>query len=132
MPRRHHSFTGIDGLKISDTICDAEVVEPLPALLVDEPTISMTSQVNHSPLAAAMANTSSAATSRTARRGTYPQRRAVSRAGGGPGVQGLRPDELHLAGLIENMRREGYELDISRPEATTRPSTATRRSRGRR
>ncbi|HYN38611.1 MAG TPA: GTP-binding protein, partial [Rhodospirillales bacterium] len=44
------SFTGIDGLKISDTICDPDVVEPLPPLLVDEPTISMTFQVNDSPL----------------------------------------------------------------------------------
>ena len=112
------SFTGIDGLKISDTICDPEAVEPLPALTVDEPTISMTFQVNDSPLGG---REGKYVTSRNLRErldeelihnvalrvepAADPDKFKVSGRG-----------ELHLAVLIENMRREGYELAISRPE----------------
>ncbi|MBK8210957.1 MAG: translational GTPase TypA [Rhodospirillales bacterium] len=112
------SFTGIDGLKISDTICDPDAVEPLPALLVDEPTISMTFQVNDSPLGG---REGKYVTSRNLRErldeelihnvalrvepAENPDKFKVSGRG-----------ELHLAVLIENMRREGYELAISRPE----------------
>jgi GTP-binding protein len=111
------AFTGIDGLKISDTICDPEALEPLPALLVDEPTISMTFQVNDSPLS----RDGKYVTSRNLRErldeelvhnvalrvepAKNPDKFKVSGRG-----------ELHLAILIENMRREGYELAISRPE----------------
>jgi GTP-binding protein len=112
------AFTGIDGLKISDTICDPDAVEPLPALLVDEPTISMTFQVNDSPLGG---RDGKYVTSRNLRErleeelihnvalrvepAESPDKFKVSGRG-----------ELHLAILIENMRREGYELAISRPE----------------
>jgi GTP-binding protein len=112
------AFTGIDGLKISDTICDPEALEPLPALLVDEPTISMTFQVNDSPLSG---RDGKYVTSRNLRErldeelvhnvalrvepAKNPDKFKVSGRG-----------ELHLAILIENMRREGYELAISRPE----------------
>jgi len=112
------AFTGIDGLKISDTICDADVVEALPPLTVDEPTISMTFQVNDSPLGG---REGKYVTSRNLRErldeelihnvalrvepAEDPDKFKVSGRG-----------ELHLAVLIENMRREGYELAISRPQ----------------
>jgi GTP-binding protein len=112
------AFTGIDGLKISDTICDPDAVEALPSLMVDEPTISMTFQVNDSPFGG---REGKYVTSRNLRERLdqelihnvalrveptqHPDKFKVSGRG-----------ELHLAILIENMRREGYELAISRPE----------------
>jgi GTP-binding protein len=116
------AFTGIDGLKISDTLCDPERVEPLPPLSVDEPTMSMTFQVNNSPFAG---REGKYVTSRQLRERLYqevlhnvalrvedtddPDKFKVSGRG-----------ELHLAILIENMRREGYELGVSRPEVILR------------
>ena len=116
------AFTGLDGLKISDTICDVEAVEPLPPLVVDEPTIRMTFQVNDSPLAG---REGKYVTSRNLRERLdrelihnvalrvepteHPDRFKVSGRG-----------ELHLSILIESMRREGYELAISRPEVILR------------
>ncbi|MDC0403782.1 translational GTPase TypA [Porticoccaceae bacterium] len=111
-------ITGIDKLNISDTICSPDALEALPALTVDEPTVSMTFQVNDSPFAG--------------REGKYITTRNIKdrldqelihnvalRV-----VQGETPDkfivsgrgELHLSVLIENMRREGFELGVSRPE----------------
>ncbi|TFH67216.1 translational GTPase TypA [Gammaproteobacteria bacterium LSUCC0057] len=111
-------ITGIDKLNISDTICAPDGVEALPALTVDEPTVSMTFQVNDSPFAG--------------KEGKYITSRNIKdrldqelihnvalRV-----VQGDSPDkfvvsgrgELHLSVLIENMRREGFELGVSRPE----------------
>ena len=115
-------FSGIDDLKISETICDRAHPDPLPALLVDEPTISMTFQVNKSPF--------------VGRDGKYLTSRQI-----GERLQqelkhnvALRveetsdPDkfrvsgrgELHLSILIEIMRRENYELAVSRPEVIVR------------
>ncbi|MBT5604148.1 MAG: translational GTPase TypA, partial [Gammaproteobacteria bacterium] len=111
-------ITGIDGLKISDTICAVDSPESLPALQVDEPTISMTFQVNNSPFAG---REGKFVTSRNlkdrlelellynvalqVRPGDSADKFIVSGRG-----------ELHLAILIETMRREGYELGVSRPE----------------
>ena len=116
------AFTGLDGLKISDTICDVEAVEPLPPLVVDEPTIRMTFQVNDSPLAGREGKyvTSRNLLERLDRElihnvalrvepTEHPDRFRVSGRG-----------ELHLSILIESMRREGYELAISRPEVILR------------
>lgn len=112
------AFTGIDGLRISDTICDPGNVEALPPLSVDEPTVSMTFQVNNSPLAGKDGKfvTSRNIQERLERElihnvalrvapGDDPDKFRVSGRG-----------ELHLSILIENMRREGYELGVSRPE----------------
>lgn len=112
------AITGIEALNISDTICDPNNVEALPALSVDEPTISMTFQVNDSPLAG---QEGKYVTSRKIKErldtellhnvalkvemGDDPDKFKVSGRG-----------ELHLSILIENMRREGYELAISKPE----------------
>jgi GTP-binding protein len=111
-------ITGIEGLGISDTLCDPACVEPLPALAVDEPTVSMTFQVNDSPFAGLDGKyiTSRNLGERLDQElihnvalrvepGDSPDRFRVSGRG-----------ELHLAVLIETMRREGYELGVSRPE----------------
>ncbi|PHS37079.1 MAG: translational GTPase TypA [Robiginitomaculum sp.] len=111
-------FTGIDQLGISDCICAPEKVEKLPALSVDEPTISMTFQVNNSPFAG---REGKYVTSRNI--GDRLQKELIHNVA--LKVQPLDdPDkfqvsgrgELHLSILIENMRREGFELAISRPQ----------------
>ena len=111
-------ITGIDGLGISDTLCDPEHIESLPTLSVDEPTVSMTFQVNDSPFAG---REGKFVTSRNIKErleqelihnvalrvqpGDTADKFVVSGRG-----------ELHLSVLIENMRREGFELGVSRPE----------------
>ncbi len=110
--------TGMEGLNISDTLCSPQHVEALPPLSVDEPTVSMTFQVNNSPFAG---KEGKYVTSRNIRERLdrelihnvalrvedtdSPDRFKVSGRG-----------ELHLSVLIENMRREGFELGVSRPE----------------
>ncbi len=111
-------ITGIDGLSISDTLCDPDCVEALPPLTVDEPTVSMTFMVNDSPFAG---KEGKYVTTRNIKErleqelihnvalrvepGDTPDKFKVSGRG-----------ELHLSVLIENMRREGFELGVSRPE----------------
>ncbi|MFK5970987.1 MAG: translational GTPase TypA [Candidatus Marithrix sp.] len=115
-------FTGIDKLNISDTICDPEHVIPLPALTIDEPTVSMTFQVNTSPFAGKDGKyvTSRQIMERLNRELLHnvalrvvttddPDKFLVSGRG-----------ELHLGILIENMRREGYEIAVSRPKVITK------------
>ncbi|MDG2249621.1 MAG: translational GTPase TypA [Gammaproteobacteria bacterium] len=111
-------ITGIEGLKISDTLCDPTLVEAMPALSVDEPTISMTFQVNDSPFAGKEGKfiTTRHLKERLERELLYNVALRVE--------QGSEPDkysvsgrgELHLAVLIETMRREGFELAVSKPE----------------
>jgi len=112
------AFTGVEQLHISDTLCDVDHVEALPALTVDEPTVGMTFQVNNSPFAG---RDGKFVTSRQIRERLQkellhnvalrvqdtddPDKFKVSGRG-----------ELHLSILIENMRREGFELGVSRPE----------------
>ncbi|PUD98090.1 MAG: translational GTPase TypA, partial [Candidatus Sedimenticola endophacoides] len=116
------AITGIDGPNVSDTLCDPEQVEALPALSVDEPTVSMTFQVNASPIAGREGKylTSRQLKERLERElihnvalrveeGTDPEKFKVSGRG-----------ELHLSVLLESMRREGYELAVSRPEVIFR------------
>ena len=111
-------ITGIDKLGISDTLCSPDKVEALPALSIDEPTVSMTFQVNDSPFAG---KEGKFVTSRNIKdrldqelianvalrvqQGDSPDKFIVSGRG-----------ELHLSVLIESMRREGFELGVSRPE----------------
>jgi len=112
------AVTGVEDLQISDTLCDRSKPEALPALTVDEPTISMTFRVNNSPFAGREGKylTSRQLRERLLREASHnvalrvedtdnPERFKVSGRG-----------ELHLSILIETMRREGYELAISRPE----------------
>ncbi len=115
-------INGIDGLSISDTLCDPDHVEALPALTVDEPTVSMTFIVNDSPFAG---QDGKFVTTRNIRErldqelihnvalrvepGDTPDKFKVSGRG-----------ELHLSVLIETMRREGFEMGVSRPEVVQR------------
>jgi|TARA_B110001450_G_scaffold233100_1_gene236142 GTP-binding protein len=115
-------ITGVEKLNISDTLCDPEMVEAMPSLSVDEPTVSMTFQVNDSPFAG---REGKYITSRNIKdrleqelihnvalrveQGETPDKFVVSGRG-----------ELHLSVLIENMRREGFELGVSRPEVIQR------------
>ncbi len=116
------AITGIDAPNVSDTLCDPDNVEALPALSVDEPTVTMTFQVNTSPFAGREGKylTSRQLKERLERElihnvalrveeGNDPEKFRVSGRG-----------ELHLSILLENMRREGYELAVSRPEVIFR------------
>ncbi|MFC3851310.1 translational GTPase TypA [Salinispirillum marinum] len=111
-------ITGMEELFISDTLCSPDAIEALPPLTVDEPTVSMTFQVNDSPFAG---KEGKFVTSRNIRErldrellsnvalrveeGDTPEKFKVSGRG-----------ELHLSVLIENMRREGFELAVGRPQ----------------
>jgi len=111
-------FTGIDKLGISDMICDPEMVELLPALSVDEPTISMTFQVNDSPFAGKEGKfvTSRNIKDRLDRELIHNVALRVQQLDDADKFRVSGRGELHLSILIENMRREGYELAISRPQ----------------
>jgi GTP-binding protein len=116
------AVTGIEAPNVSDTLCDPDHPEALPPLTVDEPTVSMTFQVNTSPFAGREGQylTSRQLKERLERElihnvalrveeGNDPDKFKVSGRG-----------ELHLSILLENMRREGYELAVSRPEVIFR------------
>jgi len=112
------TFTGIEKLGISDTICDPEHVERLPALTVDEPTISMTFQVNDSPFAGREGKyvTSRNIKDRLDRELIHNVALRVEQLAEADKFRVSGRGELHLSILIENMRREGYEVAISRPQ----------------
>ena len=112
------AFTGFEKLNISDTICAPEKVEPLPILVVDEPTISMTFQVNDSPLAGRDGRfvTSRNLGERLARELIHNVALQVEPTSDPDRFKVSGRGELHLSILIETMRREGHELAISRPE----------------
>jgi len=112
------AFAGIEKLEISDTICHPDAVEALPPLTVDEPTVSMTFMVNNSPFAGKEGKfvTTRQIRDRLDKELQHnvalkvedtadPDKFIVSGRG-----------ELHLSVLIENMRREGFEMGVSRPE----------------
>jgi GTP-binding protein len=116
------ALTGIENLKISDTLCDPSVVEALPVLMVDEPTISMTFQVNDSPFAGQEGKfiTSRKIRERLETELLHNVALRVEDSGDPDKFKVSGRGELHLSILIENMRREGYELAISRPEVILR------------
>ncbi len=111
------AVTGVGTLDISDTLCDPECVEALPALTIDEPTISMVFTVNDSPFAG---QDGEFLTSRQIRKRLMDEAEhnvALRIGDGGSSEKFLVSGrgELHLSILIETMRREGYELAVSRP-----------------
>ncbi len=116
------AFTGIDKLNISDTLCHPDRVEALPALSVDEPTVSMTFQVNNSPFAGKDGKyiTSRNIQERLERELLHNVALRVEETGDPDKFRVAGRGELHLAILIETMRREGYELGVSRPEVILR------------
>jgi GTP-binding protein len=116
------ALTGIPDANISETIADAAAPEPLPGIAIEEPTLKMTFGVNTSPFAGREGRFS---TSRQLRARLYRELetnvslRVADGASADEFVVSGR-GELHLAILIETMRREGYELQVSRPEVITR------------
>jgi len=112
------AFTGIDQLNISDTLCDPEHVVPLPALTIDEPTVSMTFQINTSPFAGKEGKyiTSRQIRERLQRELLHNVALRVTDTADPDKFLVSGRGELHLGILIENMRREGYELAVSRPQ----------------
>ncbi len=110
--------TGMEGLNISDTLCDPQNVEALPALTVDEPTVSMTFQVNNSPFAGKEGKfvTSRVIKDRLERELIHNVALRVEATDSADRFKVSGRGELHLSILIENMRREGFELGVSRPE----------------
>lgn len=116
------AFTGMDELYISDTLCDPASVEALRALTVDEPTVSMTFQVNTSPFAG---KEGKYVTSRNIRDRLLEELKhnvalRVEETDDPDKFRVSGRGELHLSILIENMRREGFELGVSRPEVIVR------------
>lgn len=120
------AISGIDKLGISDTVCALDTPEALPALSVDEPTISMTFQVNNSPFAGkadvsgGKFITSRQIHERLQREMLHNVALRVEQLDDPDKFRVSGRGELHLAILIETMRREGYELGVSRPEVVTR------------
>ncbi|MFC0049144.1 translational GTPase TypA [Rheinheimera tilapiae] len=112
------AFTGLGDLKISDTICAPTSLEALPPLQVDEPTVTMTFQVNTSPFAGKEGKfvTSRQILERLTHELKHNVALRVEETEDGDKFKVSGRGELHLGVLIENMRREGFELAVSRPE----------------
>ena len=116
------AINGIEALGISDTVCAPDAPEALPALTVDEPTISMTFQVNNSPFAGSKEHsggkflTSRQLRDRLQRELLHNVALKVEDTAEAEKFKVSGRGELHLSILIETMRREGYELAVSRPE----------------
>jgi GTP-binding protein len=116
------AISGVEGLGISDTVCAPEAPEGLPVMTVDEPTISMTFQVNNSPFAGKKDSsggkflTSRQVRERLLREALHNVALRVEETENADKFKVSGRGELHLSVLIETMRREGYELAVSRPE----------------
>ena len=112
------AITGLGELKISDTVCDPYAVDALPPLSVDEPTVTMTFQVNNSPFCGKEGKyvTSRNIHERLKTELIHNVALKVEETSDPDKFRVSGRGELHLGILIENMRREGYELAVSRPE----------------
>ena len=115
-------ISGLENISISDTLCDPAAVEALPPLTVDEPTIHMTFQVNDSPFAGREGKylTSRQLRARLYQEATHNVALQVSDTADPDQFDVAGRGELHLSVLIESMRREGYELAVSRPRVRKR------------
>ncbi len=111
------AFAGIERPQISDTICDPARPEGLPALVVDEPTISMTFEVNTSPFCGREGKyvTSRQIRERLLREAMHNVALRIEETDDPDKFRVYGRGELHLGVLLENMRRESYELAVSRP-----------------
>ncbi|MCK9636666.1 MAG: translational GTPase TypA [Methylobacter tundripaludum] len=112
------AFAGIEKLEISDTICHPDAVEVMPPLSVDEPTVSMTFQVNNSPFAGREGKfvTTRQIRDRLDKELQHNVALKVEDTADPDKFKVSGRGELHLSVLIENMRREGFEMGVSRPE----------------
>ncbi|GFN36529.1 GTP-binding protein [Tepidimicrobium xylanilyticum] len=112
------AVTGVEGIHIGDTICDVDAPEPLPFVKISEPTIAMTFSVNDSPFAG---KEGKYMTSRQLRNRLFKEMQTdvslkVEETSSTDAFKVSGRGELHLSVLIENMRREGYEFQVSKPE----------------
>ncbi|WP_077368567.1 translational GTPase TypA [Anaerosalibacter sp. Marseille-P3206] len=112
------AVTGVEGIHIGDTICDIDAPEPLPFVKISEPTIAMTFSVNNSPFAG---QEGTYVTSRHLRNRLFKELQTdvslrVEETDSTDAFKVSGRGELHLSVLIENMRREGYEFQVSKPE----------------
>jgi len=116
------AFAGIAEPKISETLCDPTAIEPLPALTVDEPTISMTFEVNTSPFFGRDGKfvTSRQIRERLAREVMHNVALRVEETDDPDKFIVYGRGELHLGVLLENMRREGYEIAVSKPRVVVK------------
>ncbi|MDO9104122.1 MAG: translational GTPase TypA [Methylovulum sp.] len=112
------AFAGIEKLEISDTICNPDKVEVMPPLSVDEPTVTMTFQVNNSPFAGKEGKfvTTRQIRDRLDKELQHNVALKVEDTADPDKFKVSGRGELHLSVLIENMRREGFEMGVSRPE----------------
>lgn len=116
------AVTGVDGLDISDTLCDVGQAQALPPLKVDSPTVRMTFQVNNSPFTGKDGKyvTSRQLKDRLFREAIHNVALEVLETDDSERFAVAGRGELHLSILLETMRREGYELAVSRPEVIYR------------
>jgi len=114
------AFTGVEKLEISDTLCHPDAVEAMTPLTVDEPTVTMTFQVNNSPFAGKEGKflTSRQIRDRLEKELQHNVALKVEDTADPDKFKVSGRGELHLSVLIETMRREGYELGVSRPEVS--------------
>ncbi|HET9051251.1 MAG TPA: translational GTPase TypA, partial [Candidatus Dormibacteraeota bacterium] len=120
---------GLADVAIGDTICDAATPEPLPRLEVGEPTLRMQFSVNASPFSGREQTASSTSRQLRARLHRELQTNVALQVGDGATADVFEVSgrgELHLAILIETMRREGFEFEVSRPQVITREREGTR------
>ena len=116
------AVTGIDGIAISDTLCDPSAPQALPSLRVDEPTLRMNFQVNTSPFAGRAGKfiTARQLATRLDKEQLHNVALRVEPTVDADVFAVCGRGELHLGILLETMRREGYEIAVSRPQAITR------------
>ena len=112
------AVTGVEGINIGDTLCDSSSIEALPFLKISEPTMAMTFSVNDSPFAG---KDGEYVTSRQVRARLFRELQTdvslrVEETDSTDAFRVSGRGELHLSVLIENMRREGYEFQVSKPE----------------
>ena len=109
--------TGIDDLGIGDTLCDPEHIDPLPAIAIDEPTISMEFCVNSSPFAGTEGKfvTSRQVLARLERAALRDVALQLASTGSADSFEVKGRGVMHLSVLIENMRREGFEFAVGKP-----------------
>ncbi len=112
------AISGVEGIHIGDTICDVNTPEPLPFVSISEPTIAMTFSVNNSPMAGKEGDyvTSRQIKSRLERETQTDVSLLIEDTGSTDAFKVSGRGELHLSVLIENMRREGFEFQVSKPE----------------
>lgn len=116
------NISGLGKINIGETVCDTECVEPLPFVEIDEPTLSMTFSVNNSPFAG---QDGDYVTSRHLRDRLFKEMETnvslkVEETDSADAFKVSGRGELHLSVLIETMRREGYEFQVSKPEVITK------------